>query len=203
MVEEHFESLRRREFSAWNACYGELLSIARRIINAVCFELSDPVKRQIENDSVAALYKGVEGCESPSKLRAYLKRTAHNRTIDEAELRQKFKSLTTTDGTDEEAAIVTPHSLWDWDHPLELLQRSEGRAPRSRVLELIPSALEKLGSPCRDYLEMRFYRNAKQREIADHFKKGVSSMHNRIQQCLKIMQTLFEAESEERQEVEI
>ncbi|MEI8041942.1 MAG: hypothetical protein WCL11_11075 [Verrucomicrobiota bacterium] len=202
MVEEHFESLRRREFSAWNACYGELLSIARRIINAVCFALSDPVKRQIENDSVAALYKGVEGCESAGKLRAYLKRTAQNKAIDEAELSQKFESLTTTDATDEEAAL-TPHFLWDWDHPLELLQRSEGRATRSRVLELIPSALEKLGSPCRDYLEMRFYRNAKEREIADHFKKGVSSMHNRIQQCLKKMRALFEAESEERQEVEI
>ena len=201
MVEEHFESLRRREFSAWNACYGELLSIARRIINAVCFALSDPVKRQIENDSVAALYKGVEGCESAGKLRAYLKRTAQNKAIDEAELSQKFEHLTTTDAT-EEANGLTPHVVLDWDHPLEILQRSEGRTARSRVLELIPSALEKLGSPCRDYLEMRFYRNAKEREIADHFKKGVSSMHNRIQQCLKKMQTLFEGPREEGGEVE-
>ena len=201
MVEEHFENLRRRDFSAWNACYGELLSIARRIINAVCFALSDPVKRQIENDSVAALYKGVDGCESPSKLRAYLKSTAKKQTIDEAELSQKFESLTTTDATDEDAAL-TPHFLLDWDHPLEILQRSEGRATRSRVLQFIPAALQKLGSPCRDYLEMRFYRNAKEREIADHFKKGVSSMHNRIQQCLTKMRALFEARSEERGEVD-
>jgi len=65
-VEARFADLKRKEHSAWNACYAELLALARIVINGRAAWISEPVKEEIENESVKALRNGPQ--KSDSKL---------------------------------------------------------------------------------------------------------------------------------------
>ena len=194
LVDSYFVDLKRKKCSAWKACHGELLTIARRIINANCRELSELAKSEIENDSVRMLYNAVDNPEKEFKtaqlLKAFLKATVRNKTIDEAKRINKLQHLATTDATGVGAGPVPDYLMNEVD-PAKLLVLSEEQAKQRKDLDLMAEALEEVGSPCKEFLTQRYLEDAKEREIAERHGLGTSSMHNRIKTCLKKMHEIF------------
>jgi RNA polymerase sigma factor (sigma-70 family) len=191
LVDLHFADLKKRECSAWNACYGELLTIARRKIDSVAPDLSQPVKTELENDLINQLYKVIDRTESVRALKGWLRRFAYYRTMDECRRLQKLTPLNQGDEGNEEY-VRLPRELWNEDNPELFMVSKEENDTLSDQLVMMRQALDQVGSPCKELLIERICEQTKQRVMAERRGLDTGNMSNRINQCLRKVKKLME-----------
>ncbi len=189
LVALHFADLKQKKDSAWKVCFLTLLTMARHEVNRRANWLSEPVKTEIENDAVVVLYQKIDKFESPSEIGAFLRQTAKNKSIDEIRRFNRFDSLDENAGA---SAKYPSDATIDRNDPAALATLSETCSQTNEDLNLLAEALREIGFPCREYLTERYIDGAKEREIAEKHGLGASSMHNRIQTCVRKMKSVFE-----------
>jgi RNA polymerase sigma factor (sigma-70 family) len=190
-VIQHFADLKRRKCSAWTACRPAFLRAAHRTLHR--FDgLSPKSKRDIEHEAVITLYLAIDRVEkpipSPGNAIAFVKGAARNLAMKETQRLQRLSpvEVTTRDGE-------THEDLWDQDDPSVFAVKSEDEQDAETRKLSLQEALEELGSPCREYLLLRYGdKKLTGREIGENYGVEGSVMLNRIKSCEKKLKKIYE-----------
>jgi len=172
---------RRGEADAWDELFDRHYAPAGRFIFQLGADFSREDAEEICQDVFLSVIKNLENFHGESQFQTWLFRIATNKARDFRAKRHAAKrgggqatlSLQAEDA--ETGLTLDPPS--DAPGPDESLQNAEQFA-------LIGDALDHLGEPCREIVELRYFADLSYEELAASLQLNVKTVSSRLSKCL-------------------
>jgi RNA polymerase sigma-70 factor (ECF subfamily) len=172
---------------AWDSLFDKYYPTVARFVFQLSADFSREDTEEICQEAFLAVVRNLDSFQAKSSFQTWLLRIAANKAMD---FRQK--TLTTKRGGrvthvplrgtnhNEESSIDPPSGRLG---PDELLQQAE-------TCQLVRSALDQLGEPCREIIELRYYGDLSYAEIASELRLNPKTVSSRLSKCLDRMATV-------------
>lgn len=172
---------------AWDALFDLHYAPTARFIFQLSPDISHEDADELCQDVFLAAIRNLKGFRGGSQLRTWLFRIATNKARD---LRQKQSALKRGGG-------LAPLSL-DAEDPVtgQKIEPASGGAMPSGELEsqdrgqLLHEALERLGEPCREIVELRYFGDLSYEEIAGTLRLNPKTVSSRLSKCLDKLEAI-------------
>ena len=183
---------RRGDAQAWDELFDAHYAAAGRFIFQLAPDFSREDADEICQEVFLAVIKNIQTFQGGSKLQTWIFRIAANKARDYRERQHAAKrggGQTTislqAENPETELTLDPPSST---PGPDAILLNAE-RASQ------VGLALEKLGDPCREIIELRYFGDLSYEEISDELKLNQKTVSSRLSKCLdrleEIVTTIF------------
>ena len=186
---------RRGEAAAWDELFDRHYAAAGRFIFQLGSDFTREDAEEICQEVFLSVIRNLESFQGESQFQTWLFRIAANKARDFRERQQAAKrgggrrpiSLQAQD-PETGAAIDPPSTAPAPD--LELLNSERSR--------LVYQALEQVGEPCREIIELRYFGELSYEEISQALRLNAKTVSSRLSKCLDrlegIARKLFEGQ---------
>ena len=172
---------RTGDAAAWDELFNRHYAATARFVFQFSPELTKEDVEEISQEVFLSVIKSINSFAGGSQLQTWIFRIASNKTRDYVEKQRAAKrgggavplSLQAEDpqtglSIDPPSALPTPDKL---------LMNREG-------MELVAAAVDQLGQPCREVIELRYFGDLSYEEIAADLKLNVKTVSSRLSKCL-------------------
>lgn len=178
---------RRGEADAWDELFDRHYAAAGRFIFQLASDFSREDVEEICQEVFLSVIKNLGSFQGGSQFQTWLFRIAANKARD---YREKLHAAKRGGGQ-------SPLSLHaeDPDTGLTLDPPSHAPTPDVDLLNvesagLIQLALDQVGEPCREIIELRYFGDLSYEEIATELKLNVKTVSSRLSKCLDKLEAL-------------
>ena len=178
---------RRGEFEAWDELFHQHYAAAARFIFQLSPEFSIEDVEEICQETFIAVVRNLASFQGASQFQTWLFRIATNKARDYRERQHAAKR----------GGGQIPISLQaeDPENGLTIDPPSTAPGPDSQLmnterLALVRQALDRLGEPCREILELRYFGDLSYEEIAAALKLNPKTVSSRLSKCLDRLESV-------------
>ncbi len=175
------ERCRNGEAAAWDELFDLHYSAAARFIFQVSSDFTPEDVEEICQETFLAVIRNLNSFEGNSQLQTWIFRIAANKARDFLEKTHAAKRGSGIAPVSLQAEnpgtglrLDPPSTL---PPPDQLLARREG-------MEMVSTALEQLGDPCREIIELRYFGDLSYEEISRTLKLNPKTVSSRLSKCL-------------------
>lgn len=181
---------RRGESTGWDELFNLHYAATARYVFQLSAEFSQEDAEEICQETFLAVIKNLHSFRGGSRLQTWVFRIASNKARDYREKQRAAKrgggqtplSLQAEDS--ETGLSLDPPTLLPG--PDLLLMNSEG-------MGLVTQALEKLGGPCQEIIELRYFADLSYEEISKELDLNEKTVSSRLSKCLDRLQATASA----------
>lgn len=174
-------SCRRGDADGWDQLFFTYYPVTGKFIFHLSPSLSAEDAEEICQDVFLAVIRNIESFRGHSSFQTWLYRIATNKTRDYIEKQRAAKR-----GGGEQ-----PFSL-DAEHPengLKIdppsrLAPPDGVMMNAERMALVHSALERLGDPCREIIELKYFGDLSYEQIGQELQLNPKTVSSRLSKCL-------------------
>lgn len=186
---------RRGEADAWDELFDRHYAAAGRFIFQLGYDLSHEDVEEICQEVFLTVIKNLHTFQGQSQFQTWLFRIAANKARD---YRQRQTAAKRGGGQ----VTVSIHNE-DPDTGCTIDPPSHAPGPdlsmiNSENLALVGQALEQLGGPCQEIIELRYFADLSYDEIANSLALNPKTVSSRLSKCLdkleQVLQSLFTRE---------
>jgi RNA polymerase sigma-70 factor (ECF subfamily) len=178
---------RRGEADAWNALFDRHYDAAGRFVFQLAPSFSRQDVEEICQDTFLAVVRSLGSFNGRSQLQTWIFRIAANKARDHRERQNAAKR----------GGGQTPLSLQaeDPETGLTIDPPSPNPGPEARLLNeerwrVLREALDQLGDPCQEVLELRYFGDLSYEEISQTLKLKPKTVSSRLSKCLDRLETV-------------
>lgn len=172
---------RRGEAQAWDALFDLHYAAAGRFVFQLASDLTREDVEEICQEAFLAVIRNLDSFNGKSQLQTWLFRIAANKARDYRERQRAAKR----------GGGQAPISLQaeDPENGLTVDPPSAAPAPDAGVMNaermaLLREALDHLGEPCREIIELRYFGDLSYEEISNTLQLNVKTVSSRLSKCL-------------------
>lgn len=172
---------RQGESAAWDELFNAHYSPAARFIFQLSAELTKEDTEEICQEVFLSVIKNISTFQGTSQLQTWIFRIAANKARDYRERQRAAKR----------GGGHTPLSLQAEDpetglslDPPSALPGPDAMVMNSEKMVLLSQALETLGGPCQEIIELRYFGDLSYEEIAVELKLNPKTVSSRLSKCL-------------------
>jgi RNA polymerase sigma-70 factor (ECF subfamily) len=187
---ELIQRCRRGEASAWDELFDRHYGPATRFVFQLAPDLSREDADEVAQESFLSVIQHLASFQGGCQLQTWVFRIAANKTRDFREKRQAAKR----------GSGITPLSLQEEDPEtgLTLDPPSPASSPAAQLISreqqaALRTALDRLGDPCREIIELRYFGDLSYEEISGELKLNVKTVSSRLSKCLDRLEQLARA----------
>ncbi len=172
---------------AWDVLFDRYYATVARFVFQLSGEFSHEDTEEICQETFLAVVRNLKSFQARSSFQTWLLRIAANKAMDFRQKTQAAKRggnsthLSVHGSGDDEEPPVDPPSLRPG--PDAALQQAE-------TCRLLRRALDELGDPCREIIELRYYGDLSYAEIATELHLNAKTVSSRLSKCLDRMATV-------------
>ena len=174
-------SCRKGDADAWDQLFATFYPVAGKFIYQLSPHLSAEDVEEICQEVFLSVIRNIQTFHGKSAFQTWLYRIATNKTRDFIEKQRAVKR----------GGGVNPFSL-DAEHPetgLKIDPPSSGAGPDGTIMNaermtLIHNALERLGDPCREIIELKYFGDLSYDEIGVELQLNPKTVSSRLSKCL-------------------
>jgi RNA polymerase sigma-70 factor (ECF subfamily) len=178
---------RKGDTAAWDELFDRHYAAAGRFVFQFSPELKTEDVEEICQEVFLSVIKNINSFHGGSQLQTWIFRIAANKARDYLEKQRAAKrgggavpvSLQAEDP--QTGLTIDPPSVLPG--PDKLLMNREG-------MELMAGAVEQLGQPCREVIELRYFGDLSYEEISAELKLNVKTVSSRLSKCLDQLETI-------------
>jgi RNA polymerase sigma-70 factor, ECF subfamily len=179
--EELIDSCRKGDHDSWDTLFDKFYPVAARFVFQLSGDFSHEDTEEICQETFLAVVRNFDSFQGRSSFQTWLLRIAANKAMDFREKARAAKrggdavhlSLNREAGGDD--PVIDPPSLRPG--PDELLHSSE-------TCQFVRQSLDRLGDPCREIIELRYYGDLSYAEIASELRLNPKTVSSRLSKCL-------------------
>jgi RNA polymerase sigma-70 factor, ECF subfamily len=190
---------RRGQSEAWDTLFDEHYSATARFVFQLTPNLTREDVEEICQETFLAVIRNLDRFNGGSRLQTWIFRVATNKTHDHRERQQAAKrgGGQITQSLD----AINPDTGSTLDPP------SPAPGPDTTLLRaeeavLLRSALDQLGGPCREIIELRYFGDLSYEEIGNLLQLNVKTVSSRLSKCLdrleSVAQSVFADQPQEK-----
>jgi RNA polymerase sigma-70 factor, ECF subfamily len=186
---------REGDSGAWDTLFDRHYAAAGRFIFQLGSELTLEDVQEISQETFLAVIRNLASFNGESQFQTWLFRIAANKTRDYRERRQAAKRG--GGKTDLSLHAADPETGLTLDPP------ATGPSPdlslmREEQLALVTRALDQLGEPCREIIQLRYFADLSYEEISGTLALNPKTVSSRLSKCLdrleQIARNVFQGE---------
>ncbi len=172
---------RRGEAGAWDELFDRHYAAAGRFVFQLGHDFSHEDVEEICQETFLSVIRNLKTFHGGSQFQTWLFRIAANKARDHRERRQAAKR----------GGGQTPVSLQAEDPETGLAMDPPGSAPAPDAIlinaeqaVLVHQALDQLGEPCREIIELRYFGDLSYDEISHSLNLNPKTVSSRLSKCL-------------------
>ena len=172
---------RRGEAPAWDELFDRHYAAAGRFVFQLSLDFTREDVEEICQETFLSVIKSIDSFVGKSQFQTWLFRIAANKARDYRERQRAAKR----------GGGQTPLSLQaeDPQNGLTLDPPSHGPGPDAALMgaervQLLREALDQLGEPCREIIELRYFGDSSYEEISNALQLNVKTVSSRLSKCL-------------------
>ena len=181
---------RRGDSDAWDELFDRHYAAAGRFIYQLAPDFTREDVEEICQEAFLSVIRNLKSFQGSSQFQTWLFRIAANKTRDYRERRQAAKR----------GGGQTPISLdaEDPDTGLRIDPPSPTSAPDAELMnvertELVREALDQLGEPCREIIELRYFGDLSYEELSRELQLNPKTVSSRLSKCLDRLEEIARA----------
>jgi len=181
---------RRGDPDAWDALFERHYAAAGRFVFQLGYDFSREDVEEICQETFLTVIKSLESFQGNSQFQTWLFRIAANKAHDYRQRQQAAKrgggQITVpihADDSDAGPPIDPPSQLPGPD--LSLIH--------SENLALVGEALDQLGGPCQEVIELRYFADLSYEEISSTLRLNPKTVSSRLSKCLDKLEAVARA----------
>ena len=181
---------RRGEAQAWDEMFDAHHAAAGRFVFQLAPDFSREDVEEICQETFLAVIRNLESFSGKSQLQTWLFRIAANKARDYRDRRQAAKR----------GGGQTPVSLQaeDPETGLAIDPPSPTPGPDARLMSaermvLLRHALDQLGDPCREIVELRYFGDLSYEDLSNELRLNVKTVSSRLSKCLDRLEGIARA----------
>jgi RNA polymerase sigma-70 factor (ECF subfamily) len=179
---------RAGDAQAWNGLFDAHYAAAARFVFQLGSDFNRDDVEEICQETFLSVIKHLDSFQGESRFQTWLFRIAANKARDHREHRRAAKR----------GGGQTPVSLQTEDPETGLAPDPPSAAPGPDAVligaeqaSLVGAALNQLGEPCREIIELRYFADLSYDEIAASQKLNVKTVSSRLSKCLDRLETVM------------
>lgn len=177
---------RRGESEAWDELFDEHYAAAGRFIFQLASDLTHEDVEEICQEVFLTVIKSLHSFQGQSRFQTWLFRIAANKAHD---YRERQRAAKRGGGR----VTLSLHAE-ETDNGLPIDPPSTAPAPDASLLnaerqQLVSQALQQLGSPCQELIELRYFGDLSYDEIGAALKINTKTVSSRLSRCLDHLET--------------
>jgi RNA polymerase sigma-70 factor (ECF subfamily) len=180
-------SCRKGDADAWDQLFATYYPIAGKFIFQLSPHLSTEDVEEICQDVFLSVIRNIENFHGKSAFQTWLYKISANKTRDFIEKQRAAKR----------GGGTQPFSL-DAEHPETGLKIDpparengpDGVLMSTERMALVHAALEQLGDPCREIIELKYFGDLSYDEIAAELSLNPKTVSSRLSKCLDKMEEI-------------
>jgi len=172
---------RRGEARAWDELFDRHYAAAGRFVFQLASDFTREEVEEICQETFLSVIKSIDSFVGKSQFQTWLFRIAANKACDYRERQRAAKR----------GGGQTPISLQAEDRQNGLIidPPSNSPAPDATMMSaerilLLREALDQLGEPCREIIELRYFGDLSYEEISNTLQLNVKTVSSRLSKCL-------------------
>src|SRR6187551_4133474 len=166
---------------AWDALFDKYYAVVARFVFQLSGDFSHEDTEEICQETFLALVRNLSSFQGRSSLQTWLLRIAANKAMDYREKTRAAKRggnavhiSIDARRTDDQSPIDPPSGNPGPDALLQIAETSR----------LVRESLDRLGEPCREIIELRYYGDLSYDEIAAELRLNPKTVSSRLSKCL-------------------
>ena len=175
------ERCRRGEAAAWDELFDAHYAAAGRFIYQLSSDLTPEDAEEICQEAFLSVIKNLDSFAGESRLQTWIFRIAANKARDFREKRNTAKrgggQTTVSLQAEHPETGQTPDPPANQPGPDEHLMSAESAV-------LIQTSLDRLGEPCREIIELRYFGDLSYEELSATLDLNVKTVSSRLSKCL-------------------
>jgi RNA polymerase sigma-70 factor (ECF subfamily) len=183
---------RTGDTAAWDSLFDKYYGTVARFVFQLSGEFSHEDTEEICQEAFLSVVRNLSSFQGRSSLQTWLLRIAANKAMDYREKTRAAKRggnavhiSIDADRSDNESPIDPPSGNPGPDALLQIAETSR----------LVRESLDRLGEPCREIIELRYYGDLSYEEIAAELRLNPKTVSSRLSKCLdrllKIAKEIF------------
>jgi RNA polymerase sigma-70 factor (ECF subfamily) len=178
---ELLERCRRGETEAWDELFDLHYAAAGRFIFQLASDFTREDAEEICQEAFLSVIRNLDSFQGESQFQTWLFRIAANKARDFRERRNAAKrggghAPISLQAEDPESGL-TLDPAGDLPSPDELVMNAE-------KMTLLRAALDELGEPCREIIELRYFGQLSYEELSRTLKLNPKTVSSRLSKCL-------------------
>ena len=179
---------RAGESAAWDELFDRHYADAARFVFQLGSDLTREDAEEICQETFLSVINNLDSFRGGSQLQTWIFRIAVNKARDYRERRQAAKR-----GGDKSIVSLEAETAQTGLRPDP---PSDAPAPDAVLLageqsNLVRHALDRLGDPCREVIELRYFGDLSYEEISAGLKLNVKTVSSRLSKCLNRLETFL------------
>src|SRR5688500_14548946 len=183
---------RKGDSEAWDELFDRHYAAAGRFIFQLGYDLTREDVEEISQEVFLTVIKNLHTFQENCQFQTWLFRVAANKTRDYRQKQNAAKrgggqitlSLNQNSDDAENAFVIDPPSAAPGPD-LSLMQAEN--------VTLVAQALEQLGGPCQEIIELRYFADLSYEEIARSLDLNMKTVSSRLSKCLDKLEALTRA----------
>lgn len=178
---------RRGESEAWDDLFDQHYAATARFIFQLAPGFSREDVEEICQETFLAVIRNLAKFNGGSRLQTWIFRVATNKTHDHRQRQQAAKRgggqiMQSLDAPDPETGLTMD--------PASTVRSPDAALLGAEEAALLRVALDQLGDPCREIIELRYFGDRSYEEIAGLLALNVKTVSSRLSKCLDRLETI-------------
>lgn len=178
---------RRGESEAWDDLFDQHYAATARFIFQLAPGFSREDVEEICQETFLAVIRNLSKFNGGSRLQTWIFRVATNKTHDHRQRQQAAKRgggriMQSLDAPDPETGLTMD--------PASTVRSPDAALLGAEEAALLRVALDQLGDPCREIIELRYFGDRSYEEIAGLLALNVKTVSSRLSKCLDRLETI-------------
>jgi len=181
---------RQGDAEAWNELFDRHYAAAGRFIFQLGFDLTHEDVEEISQEVFLTVIKSLHSFQGNCQFQTWLFRIAANRARDYRQKQHAAKrggGQVTVSLNNED-----PETGFTIDPP-STLPGPDAALLQTEKLSLVGKALEQLGGPCQEIIELRYFGDLSYEEIAQELQLNQKTVSSRLSKCLDKLEGITRA----------
>jgi len=173
--------------AAWDALFDTYYPVAARFVFQLSGDFSHEDTEEICQETFLAVVRNLESFGARSSFQTWLLRIAANKAMD---FREKTRAAKRGGHT---IHISLDGTGADDSSPMDVPSRNPGPDVLLQTAEthqLVRQSLDRVGEPCREIIELRYYGDLSYADIAAELRLNAKTVSSRLSKCLDRLQLI-------------
>ena len=178
---------RRGDSAAWDELFDRHYAATGRFVAQVASDATREDVEEICQETFLTAIRSLAGFKDQCQVQTWLFRIAANKTSD---YRERFRAAKRGGG-------LRPLSLHESDAETGLTLDPPSSAPspdfsliQTEEIGLVAKALDQLGEPCREVIQLRYFADLSYEEISSSLQLNPKTVSSRLSKCLDKLEEL-------------
>lgn len=173
---------------AWDTLFDKYYPAAARFVFQLSADFTHEDTEEICQETFVAVVRNLGSFQARSSFQTWLLRIAANKAMD---FREKSRAAKRGGS----ARRISLDDSGDGDHPpIDPVSRQPGPDVLLQTAEIgrfVRQGLDRLGDPCREIIELRYYGDLSYAEIALELRLNQKTVSSRLSKCLDRLTTIM------------